>query len=67
MNKVVCKHVDGWILDFEEYIIINLDDIFDNNSCNAKFICNTPGCGTKKRFKFDIVNIQEIRPKGVKQ
>ena len=52
-----CQHKDGWVID--ESIVINEDLVNDN--IIATFQCNTLGCKVRRKFKFDVVNIEEVR------
>lgn len=57
MTTKKCKHEDGWVS--QESICINPDGANDDNI--AEFECNTIGCKVKKKFRFDIENITEVK------
>lgn len=54
-----CKHLDGWVL--KEEIVINPDPLKSNDNIEAEFECNTIGCNKRKKFKFDIILIEEVK------
>lgn len=56
---MVCNHKDGWIL--KEEIVVNSE--IDNDNFEAEFVCNHLGCGEKKKFKFDVTNLEEVTGK----
>ena len=54
-----CKHNDGWYLSDGEYFVINLEQ--NNDNLEALFTCNTIGCKEIKKFRFEIINIEEAK------
>ena len=57
--KMTCKHDNGWFFCEDEPLIINENQ--ENDDIIAEFMCNTIGCSTKKKFKFDIINVEEVK------
>ena len=55
-----CEHKDGWFTD--EIIVINPE--MTNDNFIMEFKCNTIGCEERKKFKFDIVNVEEDKKNG---
>jgi len=53
-TEITCKHENGWVL--KEEIVI--DEEGDDNLI-AEFECNNIGCRKRKKFKFDVINVEE--------
>lgn len=51
------QHYDEWC---HGSMVLCADDS-ENESGEIEFICNTIGCNVRKRFKFDIINIREVK------
>lgn len=54
--KEKCEHKDGWYTD--ETLVINPEMTNDNNV--MEFKCNTLGCEERRKFKFDICNVEGV-------
>ncbi len=57
---MTCKHTDGWIPT--EQFAISKDGSslgFDEHTLQCK--CNHLGCNETRKFKFDIVNVEEVK------
>lgn len=39
---------------------IVIDSVLSNDNFEAECECNNIGCGAKKTFKFDVVNVEEV-------
>ena len=53
----MCEHTDGFFMT--ETIVINPDR--DNDCLEAVFVCNHLGCSDRKKLRFDITNIKEMK------
>lgn len=52
-----CEHKDGWIMK----TTIVIDPKLSDANFDAECECNTIGCRAKKTFKFDVVNVEEVK------
>jgi len=50
------KHNDGWCND---EIVMDPDSSVSEGE--VEFVCNTIGCNVRKRFRFDMINIREVK------
>ena len=54
------KHNDGWCQsDSHGEIVMGPDSSVSEGE--VEFVCNTIGCNVRKWFRFDMINIREVK------
>ena len=51
-----CDHKNGWASRQVFVISSELED----DGFIIEFECNTSGCGVRRKFRFDITNVEEV-------
>ncbi len=56
---MTCNHKDGWMINEVFVIAPDTEEPYDEHIVQC--LCNHVECYETKKFKFDIVNVEEVK------